>query len=153
MIPKWQELPEGPLRNQEMVEYIEKVLAPLFDAENFITTTRIQNYVKWGVMDPPKGRRYEKIHLAQAMVLTLLKTVLTTEEIAKGIRLQQLSIGTQEAYNAFCVALEDALEEVHVFEKQESKPLTLSPYPALSAACKAFAYTRFAREKIKNPRQ
>lgn len=148
MIPKWQSLPEGPMRNCELVDYVQETLSALFEEENFLSTTRIQNYVKWGVMRPPIGRRYERIHVAEALVLTLLKTVLTTEEIARGIRLQQFRIGTEEAYNTFCDALENALEEVASFDRGESPKLSPSPYLALYAACRAFAYRRYARKKM-----
>lgn len=153
MIPRWQTLPEGPLRNQEMVDYLKASLKPLFQGESFISTTRIQNYVKWGVMSPPVGRRYYRLHLAEAMVLTVLKTVLTTEEISRGIRLQLLLLGTQEAYNAFCQSLEEALEEVRLFESEGKIYPSQPKYPALSAASRAFAYACWTRERIQNPSQ
>ena len=99
-------------------------------------------------MRPPVGRRYERIHVAEALVLTLLKTVLTTEEIARGIRLQQLRIGTEEAYNTFSDALEDALDEVASFHRGEHPKRTSSPYLALSAACRAFAYRHYAQKTM-----
>ncbi|NLY72782.1 MAG: DUF1836 domain-containing protein [Tissierellia bacterium] len=148
MLPLWEELPEGPMTNRELVDHVRTYLAPLFRSEDFITTTRIQNYVKWGVLMPPQGRRYFRIHLVEAMILSILKGVLTTEEIARGIRLQLLQLSTQEAYEAFRGAFLDAREEVENLVKEgiiRERPIN---YPALSAVCRAFCYESLTRDII-----
>lgn len=149
MLPQWKDLPQGPMSNCELVGYVRNALSTLFTDENFITTTRIQNYVKWGVLTPPKGRRYERVHLVEAMILSILKGVLTTEEIARGIRLQLLLLSTEEAYNAFCQAFEEARAEVEILIRYGRIPASVSSYPALSGVCRAFCYTTLSKEIIR----
>ncbi|NLY35878.1 MAG: DUF1836 domain-containing protein [Tissierellia bacterium] len=149
MLPRWEDLPDGPMTNRELVDHVREYLTPLFLTENFISTTRIQNYVKWGVLTPPKGRRYEKLHLAEAMILSILKGVLTTEEIARGIRLQLLLLSTEKAYDAFCGAFEEAKSEVEYLIKFGKIPESVSQYPALSSVCRGFCYTALSKDIIR----
>lgn len=149
MLPRWIDLPQGPMTNRELVDYVREFLAPLFARENFITTTRIQNYVKWGVLSPPKGRRYDRVHLAEAMILSILKGVLTTDEIARGIKLQLLLLSTERAYDAFCQAFEEAKREVEHLVKFGKTMENVSEYPALSGVCRAFCYTALGKDIIR----
>lgn len=149
MLPSWEDLPEGPMSNWELVGYVRDYLSELFASEHFITTTRIQNYVKWGVLSPPVGRRYLKIHLVEAMILSILKGVLTTEEISRGMRLQLLVLSTEEAYEAFKEAFEAALEEVKYFVKQGVVKESYSKHPALSGVCRAFCYSALSKDIIR----
>lgn len=149
MLPRWEDLPQGPMTNRELVDHIKRYLSPVFDKDDFISTTRIQNYVKWKVLSPPEGRRYMRIHLVEALILTILKEVLTTEEIAQGIRLQLLLLSTKEAYEAFVAAFNQALEEIEGFISYGYTKEAHHNYPALSAACRAFAYSQLTRGIIK----
>lgn len=148
MLPLWEELPEGPMSNKELVNHVRIFLASLFSSQDFITTTRIQNYVKWGVLKPPQGRRYYRIHLVEAMILSILKGVLTTEEIARGIRLQLLLLSTQEAYEAFREAFLEARKEVDGLVKEGIIKGSPTKHPALSAVCRAFCYGSLTRDVI-----
>lgn len=150
MLPRWEDLPSGPMTNRELVGHVRKYLTPLFTSENFITTTRIQNYVKWGVLTPPNGRRYDRDHLAEAMILSILKGVLTTEEIARGIRLQLLLLSTQKAYDAFCGAFEEAKHQVDYHISCGRTQESVSEYPALSSVCRAFCYTALSKDIIRS---
>ncbi len=149
MLPSWDKLPQGPMTNRELVEHVRSYLAPLFSGQAFITTTRIQNYVKWGVLSPPEGRRYTRIHLVEALILSILKSVLTTEEISRGIRLQLLILSTEEAYTAFSQALEAALLEVEHFVRWGEIKESSSSHPALAAVCRAFSYSALTRDIIR----
>ena len=46
MIPRWQSLSEGAMRNRELVDDVQETLSALFEENHFLSTTRIQNYVK-----------------------------------------------------------------------------------------------------------
>ena len=61
-------------------------------------------------MPKPFKKRYERIHLAHLIVITILKQVILIPEVKQGIYLQTLISGNIEtAYDLFCDELEDAL--------------------------------------------
>ncbi|HZK09451.1 MAG TPA: DUF1836 domain-containing protein [Clostridia bacterium] len=149
MLPKWEDLPRGPMTNRQLVDYVRGFLTPLFTSENFITSTRIQNYVKWGVLSQPDGRRYNRVHLAEAIIVSILKGVLTTQEIAQGISLQLLLLSTEEAYNAFSRAFEEAKAEVEYFISYGETLENKSKHPALTGVCRAFCYRALSKDIIR----
>lgn len=114
-LPRWEELPDIELYMDQVITLIERYLAPLLeeaDEENnkIITSAMINNYVKLGIMPKPIKKRYERVHLAHMIVITILKQVILIPEVKQGIYLQTLVSGNIEAaYDLFCDELEDAL--------------------------------------------
>ena len=114
-LPRWEELPDIELYMDQVITLIERYLEPLLDeadqeTNKIITSAMINNYVKLGIMPKPVKKRYERIHLAHMIVITVLKQVILIPEVKQGIYLQTLVSGNIEAaYDLFCDELEDAL--------------------------------------------
>ncbi len=114
-LPRWNELPDIELYMDQVITLIERYLSPLVDElgedkNKVITSAMINNYVKLGIMPKPYKKRYERIHLAHLIVITILKQVILIPEVKQGIYLQSIISGNIEnAYNLFCDELEDGL--------------------------------------------
>lgn len=114
-LPRWDELPDIELYMDQVITLIERYLFPLVDhidgdKNKGITSAMINNYVKLGIMPKPNKKKYERVHLAHMIVITVLKQVILIPEVKQGIYLQTIISGNIEAaYNLFCDELEDAM--------------------------------------------
>lgn len=114
-LPRWEELPDIELYMDQIITLIERYLFPLVtqaedDKNKVITAAMINNYVKLGIMPKPYKKRYERIHLAHLIVITVLKQVILIPEVKQGIYLQSIISGNIEtAYDLFCDELEGAI--------------------------------------------
>ena len=89
-LPLWEELPDIELYMDQVITLIERYLAPLVGQTDnkVITSAMINNYVKLNIMPKPNKKRYERLHMAYLIVITILKQVLLIPEIKNGIFLQ-----------------------------------------------------------------
>ena len=75
---RFDELPDFGLYSDQVIAIIEKQLSFLnaTQEERIITPAMINNYVKLQLIDKPERKKYYKTHIAQLIVITLLKQVL-----------------------------------------------------------------------------
>lgn len=81
----YEELPQYDLFLSQVIDYLND----RFDADNY-TNNIVQNYIKSEVISKPedgKKRGYTKLHLAQLVLLSYMRPILTSEEIKKVFRL------------------------------------------------------------------
>jgi len=84
-IVPYEELPQYDLFLSQVIDYLNDK----FDADNY-TNNIVQNYIKSEVISKPedsKKRGYTKLHLAQLVLLSYMRPILTSEEIKKVFRL------------------------------------------------------------------
>jgi hypothetical protein len=84
-IVPYEELPQYDLFLSQVIDYLND----RFDADNY-TNNIVQNYIKSEVISKPedgKKRGYTKLHLAQLVLLSYMRPILTSEEIKKVFRL------------------------------------------------------------------
>lgn len=109
-IPRWNELPDIELYMDQVITFIEGSI-PMFavhSREKIITPSMVNNYVKLKLIPKPVKRKYNKVHLAYLIAITILKHVFTIQEIRDGIVFQAELDGRKEAYNLFCQEQENA---------------------------------------------
>ena len=113
--PRWEELPEMDLYMDQVVTLLNGYLKPFCTPEQGkpITSTMINNYVKHGIVSAPKKKRYTRQHMAYLIVVFILKTVFTLEEISNLLRAQIGKYPQDQAYNYFCVELESSLRCIY----------------------------------------
>ncbi len=81
--PRWNELPEFDLYMDQVIALAEKYLSVLSpDNKELITPSMINNYVKSGVLPPPKNKKYNRTHLALLMIICSTKSVLEISVIS-----------------------------------------------------------------------
>lgn len=81
----YEELPQYDLFLSQVIDYLNDK----FDADNY-TNNIVQNYIKSEIISKPedsKKRGYTKLHLAQLVLLSYMRPILTSEEIKKVFRL------------------------------------------------------------------
>ena len=111
-LPRWKDLPDIDLYKEQVISLVEQYVDIIPGDEKLLTPAMINNYVKLGVVPPPKGKRYQKMHLAYFLAITIFKQVLTVSEISNGLKLQQRLTHTEKAYDIFCDEIEYAFQIV-----------------------------------------
>lgn len=95
-LPKWDELPDIELYNDQVITLINKYMEGLFEAdEPPLTPSMINNYVKHGILPCPVKKKYSKPHIARLIMICALKPVLSIQSIDILIR-SLLETGTEE---------------------------------------------------------
>ncbi|MCI5773726.1 MAG: DUF1836 domain-containing protein [Erysipelotrichaceae bacterium] len=112
-LPRWEELPDIDLYRDQVITYIERYLKLISMDEKIITSSMINNYVKWKMMPAPnKKKQYDREHLGYLIVISILKQVVNIQLIKEGIELIAKQNGTHNAYNLFCSQLEESIKYV-----------------------------------------
>ncbi|MEG2290783.1 MAG: DUF1836 domain-containing protein [Clostridium sp.] len=121
--PRFNELPRVPLYKDQVIVYIEDVLRVInINLEDkLLTPTMLNNYVKQKVVSPPKDKKYNEKHLAYLIVVCILKQVYSLTEICELINSQIGTCPIDQAYDYFCVELENSLTSVFT-KRGFSKP-------------------------------
>lgn len=112
-LPRTSELPELDFYMDQVISIMEKNLYLLSVDQNskFITPAMINNYVKLGIIPPPKKKRYSKEHICYLFIITTLKTVIPIPAISQIIKTQTENRSVFELYDIFCEAYENMLKE------------------------------------------
>ncbi len=110
-IPRWSELPNLDLYLDQTVTILEKYLKDYIGNkdETIITKTMINNYVKQGLIKPPKKKKYNRTHIATLFVICVLKQIYSISDIFELIKLAVRTAKFNSAYDQFCDALEKAI--------------------------------------------
>ena len=106
-LPRYDELPDTGYYLEQTAQYINSILAPLGCME--ITSSMISNYVKKGLITSPARKLYYADQIAHLVSVTILKSVLSLEQIGQLFAMQRLVYTDQVAYDYFCAELENIL--------------------------------------------
>lgn len=146
-IPRWKELSDIDLYMDQVISFIASNLGKLFESVGLapLTKSMINNYVKAHIIDPPVNKKYGKLSLAMIVVVYILKSCYSTEEIRKLIDIGLSLPNNETTYNRFCDAVENAVVAVfsgsiHIDDLNEEgrEKRYLVDNFALSFACKLF---------------
>ena len=108
--PRWNELPEFELYMDQVIALAEKYLSVLTpDNKGLLTPSMINNYVKSGVLPPPKNKKYNRTHLAMLMIICVEKTVLEISTIADIIHKSIDAGGIESVLDQFAQMYETAI--------------------------------------------
>ena len=111
-IPRWHELPEFDLYMDQVIALAEKYLSVLSpDNKELITPSMINNYVKSGVLPPPKNKKYNRTHLALLMIICSTKSVLEISTIADIVNKITDKGGVEQLLDSFAGMYEGALTQ------------------------------------------
>ncbi|MDF2948432.1 MAG: hypothetical protein K0R07_446 [Sedimentibacter sp.] len=123
----WDELPDFAIYSDQMLQIVSEEISFMQNGdEKLITKSMVNNYVKWGMMPKPVKKKYEKMHIAYVIVITILKQILPITKIKDGIRLQVALQGNEKiAYDSFCEAFEESMRKVFIPILEKSSPYVL----------------------------
>lgn len=113
-LPRWEELPDLELYMDQVITYIENKVSIFSDSKDkkLLTPSMVNNYVKLKLIPKPIKKKYNRVHLAYLIAISILKQVLTIQEIKDGIMYQVKVCGEKEAYNLFCYEQEEAIRSM-----------------------------------------
>ena len=109
-IPRWNELPELDLYMDQVVNLLEKKLAPVSAPdEKPVTAAMINNYVKQKIIAAPERKKYDRFRVAQIFVVAILKKVLSIGEIREVLVCMGDERSMPGAYDMLCDEMESAV--------------------------------------------
>lgn len=113
-LPRWEELPNFDLYMDQVITLIHGYVRVLFanEKDTILTSAMINNYVKLKLIPKAEKKRYNRVHIAYLIAITMLKQVLTITEVKEGIEYQSNMSGLKEAFNLFCGEQELAIQAV-----------------------------------------
>lgn len=105
-LPRFSEIPNVGLYLEQTTKYINGYLAPIgFE----ITSSMIKNYVKMGLVKNPEHKQYFADHIGHLIAITVLKNVISLENISALFVLQLKEYPDPVAYDYFCIEFENVL--------------------------------------------
>lgn len=160
-LPRWEELPNLDLYMDQVIAFVDGAIGDLFrkiDAP-LLTKSMVNNYVKARIIEAPINKKYSKIAVASAIVVCILKSNFSVEEIGTLIRLGMGLGPVPVTYDRFCDAIEEALREVFCgnislqnnYEKGRENRYLMGNF-ALSFACKYYTQLSFLSHQKKEAR-
>lgn len=137
--PAWDQLPDLGLYMDQVITYMERQCRTLYPvAGSILTPSMINNYVKCGLVKRPVGKKYDRVQLAQLMMLCILKQVASLEEMKQLLTPPQ-GADTEGLYAAFCKTQES------VFQSLASRPPEAT---AMQYAIEAAAFRSLCAQKL-----
>ncbi|KXO17088.1 DUF1836 domain-containing protein [Peptoniphilus sp. GNH] len=126
-LPRWEDLPNIDYYNFQICEFIKQHLFFMNEVfgDNYLTPTMVNNYVKNGIIDKPKNKKYSKAAIAKLIVVSCLKQVLEISDIGNGIDLLINLVGLEKAYEIFIKSLNDAFKSIFGSVSKGVYPLNL----------------------------
>lgn len=109
-LPRYEEIPDVGLYLEQTVCFVNDCLAPL--DEGALTGPMISNYVKKGLLDSPVKKRYSREQIAHLIYITVVKSVLSMEDIRLMLSVQRRTYDSGVAYDYFRTELQNVLDFV-----------------------------------------
>ena len=119
-LPRYKDLPDFGIYSEQLVEIVNKALEAMFDKDNKLTKSMVNNYVKHKIMPSPIKKRYFRNHIVYCIVITVFKNNLSIAEIDGGILHELKKSSIEESYNYFCDKIESVMRLIiDVLNKQD----------------------------------
>ena len=99
-MPRYREIPDVGLYLDQTVKYINRFLTPLGCME--ITSSMVSNYVKKGYISNPVKKQYDAEQIAYLFFISVAKSVLSMDNIARLFSMQKRMYDAETAYYFFC---------------------------------------------------
>ena len=120
-LPRYKDLPDFGIYSEQLVEIVNKALEAMFDKDNKLTKSMVNNYVKHKIMPSPIKKRYFRNHIVYCIVITVFKNNLSIAEIDGGILYELKKSSIEESYNYFCDKIESVMRLIiDILDKQDN---------------------------------
>ena len=151
-LPRWNELPDIDLYMDQTVAFINSKVGIYVSHLGGVPLTKsmVNNYVKAKVVNAPVNKKYDRLTIAMIIVVYILKSCFSTDDIRNLIQLGIAIPGNDITYDRFCDSLENALKSVfsgsiHIDDLNEAgrESRYLMDNFSLAVACKAYVQRSF----------
>lgn len=107
-LPRWQDLPDLELYMDQVLSLVSRYLGsyPGFDRKG-LTASMVNNYVKAGVVPAPVKKKYRRDHLANLIIVCILKSSLPLDAIRQMLLSESRENSPEYFYNRFCDLFEE----------------------------------------------
>lgn len=120
-LPRYKDLPDFGIYSEQLVEIVNKALEAMFDKDNKLTKSMVNNYVKHKIMPSPIKKRYFRNHIVYCIVITVFKNNLSIAEVDGGILHELKKSSIEESYNYFCDKIESVMRLIiDILDKQDN---------------------------------
>ncbi len=150
-LPEWEQIPDLGLYMDQVVTLLSQYLSFLpqkDDAEQVITTSAINNYVRTKIMPAPNKKKYNRSHIAYLIMICSLKQSLSMSEIQKMIPGSFDEQDIKKAYTEFISQYTGSVnffislveeEAKKMFDQSEDAPPNISSFVFLTAVIANFS--------------
>ena len=110
-LPNWSALPSIPLYMDQVMMFTGEALS-LFERDekqSLLTNSMINNYVKSGVLPPPKNKKYNRTHLAILMIVCAMKPVMEISAVSDIIKRSIAAGSIEDVLDEFARMYENEL--------------------------------------------
>ncbi|MCE5342170.1 MAG: DUF1836 domain-containing protein [Eubacteriales bacterium] len=98
----WEMIPDFGLYMDQVVTFVERQCRNLFiEGERVFTPAMVNNYVKFGLVDRPNGKKYGREQLAQLLMICVLKQSASADGM-KALLKPPEGTTLQAHYESFC---------------------------------------------------
>lgn len=99
----WELIPDLGLYMDQVVTFITRMYTPLYGeaAENYLSASMINNYVKSKLIPRPNGKKYNREQIALLTMIVALKQVASMEDIRAMLTLTD-GMTVERLYTLFC---------------------------------------------------
>lgn len=122
--PRYEELPSIDLYMDQVVQILSGTIRALYGAQEEVTRTMINNYVKHRILPAPVKKKYNREHLCYLLFICILKRLFSIGEINALLRMLEASLSMPQAYNTFAGILEETLCAVFAHQPLSSGEAT-----------------------------
>lgn len=129
---RWAELPRLELYLDQVMLMLEEILAPMLPDGGCVSAAAINNCVKQKLLAPTVKKKYGRGHLADLVMLFLLKRVLSTAEQQPVLAELKQGRTPENAYDLFCAELEYHLSAGELPAPEGCPPLVRAALQALA---------------------
>lgn len=112
-LPDYKSLPSVPLYMEQVIMYINDILAPLSTGDkNKLTSFMVNNYVKAGMIRAPEKKKYTNDHLGYLLAVSCLKDVLSMTDLSLLIEMDSsVSSDKSVLYRFFASLTNDVIQD------------------------------------------
>lgn len=113
-LPLWHEFPDFNLYMDQLVSLSNRYIEPL--TGNKITPSMVNSYVKKKIMSKPLKKKYRAEHMAELLVISLLKTVYALDTVRTGLQFTKAKYGSAIAYDHFANYFNELLSTITIVD-------------------------------------
>lgn len=120
VLPNWEQLPDLELYLDQVLLYVNQQTLPfLASHEKPLTASMINNYVKHGYIPKPNKKKYNRMHLARLIILSICKPIFPIADIKETIDALKEKQEASNLYNAFvsCFAGNETSDQPLILQK------------------------------------
>ncbi|WP_239464364.1 DUF1836 domain-containing protein [Collinsella tanakaei] len=146
--PSFDELPHVNLYRDQVIGYIEGVLAPLSSCAEgpWLTPAMVNNYVKQRLVPAPTKKLYGREQIARLLVICVFKQFLSMDAIARMFTIQLMTYPVEVAFDYIATELNHAVADAFsagTTQHEDSARVVTRESVLVRSAAAAFASKAF----------